>query len=428
MKIVILNNHSILNAGDYAILLETLALLEASFPGAQVALVFNDHASARRELPGYRVLESPLSLVAPLTAAGTYAFAPRPRRAAVAASLLLGAMARRARLPIAPLPAPQRALISALAEADLVLACGGGYLYAASVEETLGWFGFSVLGMLLTLLLGRPLALLPQSIGPLHGRRQRLVARLIARQARLTCVRERISLQTLQSLGAAGRALITPDLAFGHASAPPDEARALLRRYGMAEAPEGRAIGVTALNWAGQNHTFAAQARYERAITDAIDALTARGDTVAIFAQCCGPSAAEDDRIVARRIGAAARHPARVAVIDEPLPPPLLQAAYGCMDAFVGTRMHSVILAINAGVPAVAIGYLHKTAGVLAEAGLSERALDISSITGEQIVAALDALGDPDTSRADAYLQRAARVRRGLPGLLRSAAQKGGRA
>src|SRR4051812_41384590 len=36
LKLLLINNHSLLNAGDYAILAETLRMLEARFPAAQI--------------------------------------------------------------------------------------------------------------------------------------------------------------------------------------------------------------------------------------------------------------------------------------------------------------------------------------------------------------------------------------------------------
>lgn len=426
MNIVLLNNHSVLNAGDHAILLQTLALLGEAFPGAHVTLVFNDTASARATLPEHHIIASPLSLAAPLQPDGSYALLPRRSRAILLGSLLAAAATYRLAGRVVPLPRRQGELIAALAGADLVLACGGGYIYAASVEESLGWFTFMALGMLLALLIGKPLVLLPQSIGPLHGRRQHLAARLIARGARLTLVRERISLTSLHTLHAGARALCAPDLAFGHKNAPLADARALLDRYGLNALAAQQVVGVTAINWAGQNHTFGAQTRYEQALVAAIDTLTSRGAAVVLFPQCCGPSAAEDDRLVARRLHAAARHPERIVLVDEPLPPALLQAAYGCMDCFVGTRMHSVILATNAGVPALAIGYLYKTAGVLAELGLQHATLDIATLTADQLVERLDTLRDQAPPPAvHAYLDHSARVRSALPALLQSVAQRG---
>jgi colanic acid/amylovoran biosynthesis protein len=146
-----------------------------------------------------------------------------------------------------------------------------------------------------------------------------------------------------------------------------------------------------------------------------IDAITAQGGVVVLFAQCCGPSAAEDDRQVNARLFARAAQPDRVLVIAEALPPDVLQAAYGQMDYFIGTRMHSVILALNAGVPALAIGYLHKTRGVLDELGLSDYCYDIEMLTAETLIAGFERLRCSGMAYSVApYLDRARRAKLAL--------------
>jgi colanic acid/amylovoran biosynthesis protein len=55
---------------------------------------------------------------------------------------------------------------------------------------------------------------------------------------------------------------------------------------------------------------------------------------------------------------------------------------YGRMDAFVGSRMHSAILALCAGTPTVALAYQPKTTGTFEAIGLDEFSLDIVSFTG----------------------------------------------
>jgi polysaccharide pyruvyl transferase WcaK-like protein len=394
VNILLINNHSLRNAGDHAILAETLRLLEQRFPAARVGLVFNDTASARAALPGYPIYASPLTWAAPLGADGNYRFVARWRRLLYLALLLAWALCRRL-AGWAPPPfacRSKRALLRAFAEADLVLACGGGYIYAAGPGDDLsGWFGFMLAGCALALLLNKPLALLPQSIGPLHDQFQRRATRWVVRGARLTCVRERRSLDLLRQLGCDARAVHMPDMAFGAPSGPVEPARALLDRAGAPIAPAFR-VGMTVLNWSGQNFTFTGQQRYEDAVLGLIDAIAAQGGMVALFAQCRGPSAAEDDRLVGARLRARAACPDRVLLLDDELPPDALQAAYGQMDYFVGTRMHSVILALNAGVPALAIGYLHKTSGVLGELGLAEYCYDIATLTAEELIAGFERL------------------------------------
>lgn len=429
MNILLINNHSVENAGDYAICLETLRVLEQSFPGARIAISFNDPGPARAALPGYPIYRAPMAWCLRLDRRRTFHLLPRWPRLLLLAALLLVALFCRlgGRLP-AWLPGrEQRELLHAYAECDLVLACGGGYIYAPGPNEGVaGVFTYMLLGCLLALLMGKPLVLLPQSIGPLHDDLQRRLTRWVVRGARLTFVRERESLRLLEQLGCAGRALLAPDLAFAMPGAPPEQAARLLDGL-LPPAHTRPLVGMTALNWSGQNYTFDGQAAYEQAMLGCIDALTARGATLVLFTQCAGPSDAEDDRLVSARLRARAACPERVVLLDQPLPPALLQAAYGQMDFFIGTRMHSVILALNAGTPALAVGYLHKTRGVLGEVGLGERCLEITGVRAEDLTAAFERLRAAPAQPALApFLARAARCKRALPALLRAAAVRHG--
>ena len=423
MNILLINNHSIENAGDYAILLETLRVLEQSFPGARVALSFNEPEAARAALPGYPIYRAPLAWSLWLDRQRSFHLLPRWRRLLLLAALVMGALLYRlgGRWP-AWLPGrEQRELLHAYAESDLVLACGGGYIYAPGPNQGIaGVFTQTILGCLLALLMGKPLVLLPQSIGPLHDDLQRRLTRWLVRGARLTFVREGESLRLLERLGCAERALLAPDMAFGMASGAPAEAARLLEALLPSER-RGPLVGMTALNWSGQNYTFEGQSAYEQALLGCIDALTAQGATVVLFTQCAGPSDTEDDRLVSARLRAQAACPARVLLIDRPLPPDLLQAAYGQMDYFIGTRMHSVILALNAGVSALAVGYLHKTRGVLGDLGLAERCLDITSVSADELVGAFERLRAAPAQPAVApFLARAVRFKRALPALLQA--------
>jgi colanic acid/amylovoran biosynthesis protein len=103
------------------------------------------------------------------------------------------------------------------------------------------------------------------------------------------------------------------------------------------------------------------------------------------------------------------------------LPPDTLQSAYGTVDYFIGTRMHSVILALNAGTPVLAIGYLHKTRGVLDALMLGDSCLDIGSISATQLISALERLrASPEQPGVAPYLERSRRLKRALGQLLLS--------
>jgi colanic acid/amylovoran biosynthesis protein len=66
----------------------------------------------------------------------------------------------------------------------------------------------------------------------------------------------------------------------------------------------------------------------------------------------------------------------------------------GACDLTVGTRLHSAIISMNFGTPAIAINYEHKSAGIMQQLGMPEMAIDIRHLLDgslESMVA--DALG-----------------------------------
>lgn len=401
MKIVVINNHSVLNAGDYAILLQTLRLLHNAFPHAEIVLAFNDPATARAVLPTYRIYAAPPAWGVILNQHRRVMKAPRVTRGLSLLAFLLGALLVRWLGILPPILRNQEkhALLNDLAHADLVVACGGGYLYH--------WFTFASVLLLCAILMRRRLVMLPQSIGPFYHPLQVRLAQMIVQGADLVLTRETISLRRARDLGA--RAVdCEPDLAFGFPSAPPEVARAWLRWHVPADLPATMYVGITAIDWQEQNTLFRQQQQYEQVLVEFIDRLTAQGAVVVLFAQTCGPGHAEDDRLVNLRIHRRVRDQQRVFMINDPLHPALLQALYGCMNYFVATRLHSFILATNAGVPAITIGYLSKSAGILSDMGVSERCLDIERLTLAELWTAFTRLqheGLP--ASAAAYVTRA---------------------
>lgn len=385
MKIVVINNHSVLNAGDYAILLQTLRLLHNAFPQAELILTFNDPVTARAALPTYRIYAAPPAWGVRLNQQRRAIKAPRVARGLSLLAFLISALLVRwlgRRAPILPDPEKQ-ALLTDVANADLVVACGGGYLYH--------WFTFAGVLLLCAILMRRRLVMLPQSIGPFYHPLQVRLAQIIVQGADLVLTRETISLRRARDLGARV-ARCEPDLAFAFPAAPPELAWAWLRWYVPSDLPATMYVGLTAIDWQEQNVLFRHQQQYEQVLVEFIDRLTAQGAIVVLFAQTCGPSYAEDDRLVNLRLHRRVRDQQRVFMINEPLHPSILQALYGCMNYFVATRLHSFILATNAGVPALNIGYLSKSAGILGDMGLAERCLDIQQFSLDELWAAFTRL------------------------------------
>ena len=70
----------------------------------------------------------------------------------------------------------------------------------------------------------------------------------------------------------------------------------------------------------------------------------------------------------------------------------------GACDLTVGTRLHSAIISMNFGTPAIAINYEHKSAGIMQQLGMPEMAVDIRHLlNGDLEAMAADTLGQLST-------------------------------
>jgi colanic acid/amylovoran biosynthesis protein len=64
----------------------------------------------------------------------------------------------------------------------------------------------------------------------------------------------------------------------------------------------------------------------------------------------------------------------------------------------IGTRLHSAIISMNFGTPAVAINYEHKSMGVMNQLGLPQMATDVQSLMDGSLIDKVQAiLADYDT-------------------------------
>jgi colanic acid/amylovoran biosynthesis protein len=127
------------------------------------------------------------------------------------------------------------------------------------------------------------------------------------------------------------------------------------------------------------------QPEYERSISLAIAGfLEEHGGSVLLFAHVFGSPWVADDRQVIRRIAQSLGGlTGRVVMMDDSNDPHLLSAAYSRLDVLLGTRMHSNIFALSQGVPCLAVGYLHKTRGMMRMLDLEQWCLDVSGARGD---------------------------------------------
>jgi colanic acid/amylovoran biosynthesis protein len=387
----VINLHSSQNLGDSAITEETIRQLRENFPGAHITLSMNDPGS-RPEEEGIAVVGSFKSWLY------TIDEDRRERWRAGAAvwhfvtTLIALMLYRLVRRPVYLDHNPDhRRLMDAYFSADLVISCGGILL------QTKRWLAISfiwiVYAMAYAVWSGKPLYMMPQSVGPLSAGYHRWLVRAILGRMRVLLLRERISLEYVEELGVVEPPrYVVPDVAFGYPEVDLGEGVALLEGYGLNASSSSPKVGITLINWGAQNPHFRQQGAYESAIEQLIGhVVTGLDGTVFLLSQVVGPSLAEDDRVVARRVYERVKHLApQIIMIEQPLSAHQIKALFAQMDTLIGTRMHSVILAISARVPTVAVAYQTKTRGTMRELGMDEWVRDIEQIEAPDLIDLFD--------------------------------------
>jgi colanic acid/amylovoran biosynthesis protein len=385
VNILIINVHSSRNAGDAALTQVTLEQLQSQFPQCRITLAMDDPGSYTGEGTALCSLFGlmrdgdrwrPESLLRLIPATLTPVLSHRWWGKAI----------------FALTPRDWRTLLRAYLGADLIVSKPGGFLYSSGRGVALF---ISLYTLALGWLAGKPVYLLPQSVGPFARRWERWLVGLVLDRLRKVIVREPISLSQLEICGVrAARCHLLPDMAFAFKGAPEAAAQQWLYDHRFEPDSGSPLLGMTVINYGAQNRRFLEQARYEAACAEAVRFFVEQiGGRVIIFPQVWGPSPSQDDRVPARRIAQQLADLGQaLMVIETPLPPDLLKAVYGKMDLFVGTRMHSNIFALSQRVPAIAIGYQHKTQGILQMLGLERWSISIENLTGRVLQEKLAAL------------------------------------
>lgn len=384
-NILLINVHSSRNVGDAALTQVALEQLQRQFPDSNITLVMNDPQS---HLGQEKTVNSFYNWVYKYNKwqAIRFTWLTMTSLISIFSYRLSG------KTVYTTFSEDLHETLEALINADLVVGTPGGYLYSYDRGRALILFSFT---MTLALLAGKPLYLLPQSIGPFKFKRDYFLVKWPLSRARAVMVRESKSLELINKIGVPkSRCYLLPDMAFAFHGESQSNGQEWLQSQGINPNTDRPLLGLTVIDWEAQYQSFTDQKNFEEAIAATIRYFVNRfGGKVLIFPQCLGPTMNEDDRLPARRILSKVNDiSSSVRVIETPISPGLLKSVYGQMDLFIGTRMHSNIFAISQGVPVLAIGYLHKTLGIAQTVGIKNWVLDIQEIDDKQLIKKLNDL------------------------------------
>ena len=239
-----------------------------------------------------------------------------------------------------------KALFRTLKECDILLSGGGSLLQDTTSSLSLLYY-LAVMG--LAQLLGKPVVVYANGIGPVKKPLNRALVRRIIQKCALVTVRDQQSLQELRSMGVSHPQIhVTADPAF--TLEPTHPPRALLRELGIPD--EAQVVGVS-VRELPDNGNFPEQ------FARLCDRLSLElGKTIVFLVM-----QESLDEALSRRIQSAMTAPSFLA--KTPGDPGAMLSLIRDMDAVVSMRLHTIIFAARMGIPVAGCIYDPKVSAFL---------------------------------------------------------------
>ena len=370
MKITITDLYCSSNRGDAAILDGMVNSLTKCFPGAEIVVLsyFPEVAKIINNIPSDKPLIDTSNLTLTKLMSIIY--------------LTIWALAYKNGLKLPKFN--KKKLISYYLNCDCLISVGGAFINDNYRPAILG----RLFNLYFAKLLGKPVIIYAQSIGPFHTHKYKTLAHFVLNRVNLITLRDIESKNVLEKIGVRTPPIyVTADAAFSLPTYTLDIGKDLLKREGFDVETKKLKVSISVRKWRYyEKNNIQGHKRYIHSVAAAADYLIENKNAEVIFASTCTDFGGyhNDDRIIAHEIIKTMKNNAKLLCGE--YSPMQLSSIYGYMDLHIGTRMHSNILAMLYGTPLMAIQYEFKTQGLMNFFGLNDFVLDINNITSESLI------------------------------------------
>ncbi|MFC0138800.1 colanic acid biosynthesis pyruvyl transferase WcaK [Erwinia mallotivora] len=376
MKILLVGNHTCGNRGDGAILRGLIDSLGQVKNDLEIDVISRYPVSSGYLL-GQTILPDELFLE---LKKGKNKLADKVRRRLMP-KIMMAHISGRGWHKLLPVPKYLRDFSDKLQQYDAVIQVGGSFFV-----DLYGPLQFE--HSLCALLAKKPLFMIGHSVGPFQKKSFNEIANFVFSRVDSLVLRESVSLEMMK------RGNITTQKVI------PCSDTAFLVRARQVEQP-----GHNLLHWQqviAANKTIAitvrklapfdkrlgvTQQQYEMAFARVVDAMIERGYQVVALSTCTGiDSYGNDDRMIAITLRDHVKQKDKYHVVMDEFNDLELGMLLAQCHLTIGTRLHSAIISMTFGTPAVAINYEHKSLGVMNQLGLPEMATDVKSLMDGTII------------------------------------------
>lgn len=378
-NILIVNVHSAKNAGDYALLRQTIYYIENAFVDINITIMANWPKESALSQLGKKIIASPWWIVK----VWDNKIKPRYQVLSLFTSFLWLLLFRIDKWKCLSwlIPKVWWDLFSIYENTDLVVAVSGNQLFSS------GRFGWPLLVVGFPIYLARffkkKIIVFPQSVGPLSSNFDRNYVRFLYNNVDKLYIRDQESLDLMYQLKIKkSNPSFMHDVAFTFPSANCTSTQKNFHKEILN--PSLKKLGMTVIASMPSYLDAENMQRYYLSIAKTIDSLIKFHDFhVFLFCQVFGPTDDENDNLGIKQVLELLpfNEQKNVHIINQKLYPSELKACYGYMDVFLASRLHSGIFSLSMGVPTLFIGYLYKTIGVLRAIELEKYYIDLEDIS-----------------------------------------------
>ncbi|AKL11236.1 TPA: colanic acid biosynthesis pyruvyl transferase WcaK [Kluyvera intermedia] len=390
MKLLILGNHTCGNRGDSAILRGLLDAIARIEPQAEVD-VMSRYPVSSSWLLNRPVMGDPLysQMKAHNTAAGLVGRVKKVLRRRYQHQVLLSRVTDSGKLRNIAIAQGFTDFVRLLAGYDAIIQVGGSFfvdLYGVPQFEH----------ALCTFMAKKPLYMIGHSVGPFQDPQFNQLANYVFGHCDALILRESVSLNLMKqseiTTEKVEQGVDTAWLVEDDASFTPSYAV----RHWLDVAAKQKTVAITLRELAPFDRRLnTTQQAYEKAFAEVVNRILDAGWQVIALSTCTGiDSYNKDDRMVALNLRQYISDPSRYHVVMDELNDLEMGKILAACDLTVGTRLHSAIISMNFGTPAIAINYEHKSAGIMQQLGMPEMAVDIRHLLDGSLASmAADTLG-----------------------------------
>lgn len=375
MKLLLVGNHTCGNRGDGAILRGLVQSIE--YISAETTIdIISRYPVSSSYLLGREVKDDDLYRYHFKTKGGLIGKVKKALINRTLPRVLAAKVKDNGLLKYLPIPKEFKEHIEMLSDYDAIIQVGGSFfvdLYGINQFEH----------ALCVLLAKKPIYMIGHSVGPFEKNVFNDIARLVFSQVEMLVLRESISYDLMKKSNIPVEKVIEGvDTAWLVDNNSPIDENIYNIKHWREIVEQRPTVAITMRELAPFDKRLGiTQEQYEIAFADLIEQLIENGYQVLGVSTCTGiDSYHKDDRMVAQQVANKVNNHDLFHVVMDELNDVELGYILSHCQLTIGTRLHSAIISMNFGTPAVAINYEHKSAGIMQQLKLPELSADVVSL------------------------------------------------